>query len=244
MENASKALLIAGGMLIALLIIGALVLMFNQIGDYEKGKQGVEKNSQIAEFNMDFVRYTDDKGISGADVVSLINKVNDYNNKANKGGVNNSVDYNVKMSITVSGLTEFNKKYAYDKENDKDSLFTDDSYRFDESNTENALKKVLKDFENFVKNEHELGIENLKKLSSIYDSSKTEQENITNIKEKLLEINSVSYINWNGKSSPTLDTIKKYRQYSEFKSSTFKISEEPHYADNGQIQHLFFKFVK
>ena len=36
MENASKALLMAGGMLIALLVIGALLLAFNQIGDYEK----------------------------------------------------------------------------------------------------------------------------------------------------------------------------------------------------------------
>ena len=43
MENASKALLMAGGILISLLVIGALVLMFNQIGDYEKGNQGIKK---------------------------------------------------------------------------------------------------------------------------------------------------------------------------------------------------------
>ena len=111
MENASKALLIAGGMLIALLIIGALVLRFNQIGDYDKGLHSIEKISQIAEFNMDFERYIDDQGITGADVISLINKVNDYNNKAKKGGVINSIDYSIKMSITISLDTK--EKYVF-----------------------------------------------------------------------------------------------------------------------------------
>ena len=54
MENASKALTIAGGILIGLLVIGALILMFNQIGDYEKAQSKVDKNSQLAEFNNDY----------------------------------------------------------------------------------------------------------------------------------------------------------------------------------------------
>lgn len=114
MENASKALLMAGGMLIALLVIGALVLMFNQIGDYEKGNQGIKKTSEIAEFNMDFERYLDDKGITGADVISLINKISDYNNKAKKGGVTNSIDYSVKMSITISDIKGLDTKEKYE----------------------------------------------------------------------------------------------------------------------------------
>lgn len=102
MENASKALVMAGGMLIALLVIGALVLMFNQIGDYEKGQHGIKKTTYIVEFNRDFERYLDDNEIIGADVISLINKVIDYNNKAKNGAVNNSIDSNIRMSITIS----------------------------------------------------------------------------------------------------------------------------------------------
>lgn len=125
MENASKALLMAGGMLIALLVIGALVLMFNQIGDYEKGNQSIKKTSEIAEFNMEFERYLDDKGITGADVISLVNKVNDYNNKAKKGGINNSIDYNIKMSITISdiqGLLNTEEKYVVFNANNIDNI--------------------------------------------------------------------------------------------------------------------------
>ena len=36
MENASKALIMAGSVLIALMIIGALLLMFNSISNYQQ----------------------------------------------------------------------------------------------------------------------------------------------------------------------------------------------------------------
>ena len=104
MENASKALLIAGGMLIALLIIGALVLMFNQIGDYEKGQQGIEKTSEIAEFNKDFVRYTDGN-IKGVDIISLANKVINFNSK---DGISNSIDHNYKITLKIN-VKNFNE---------------------------------------------------------------------------------------------------------------------------------------
>lgn len=238
MENASKALLMAGGLLIALLIIGALMLMFNQIGDYEKAQTVNEKNSQLAQFNTDFERYTDDNGIKGTDVISLINKVINYNAKAKNGGTTNSVNYNIKMSVTVSGLKNFNKKYAYDKEKDSDSLFTQDEYVFTNSN---ELKKIL---DSFSVAESNISIEKLKILSSVYDSSKNKSENIANIKEKLVEIDSNKYSSWNGTTpTPTLDTIKKYRQYSEFKTSTFVISKDSVYED-GQIKDLYFKFSK
>ena len=57
MENASKALLMAGGILTALLVIGALILMFNQLGIYQKSNSQAEKNSQIAAFNRKFEKY-------------------------------------------------------------------------------------------------------------------------------------------------------------------------------------------
>ena len=241
MENASKALVMAGGILIAILVIGALLLMINQIGSYEKAQTSNVKDSQLAQFNYDFERYTDDNGITGVDIVSLINKVNDYNKRALEGGTTNSINYDIKMSIEITGFNEFNKTYAYDKERDTDSLFPKYSYTFDENNVNNELKKLLNDFS---VDEGNIGIEQLRKLSSIYDASKSKDKNIESIKEKLVEINSSRYSEWNGTSpTPTLDSIKKYRQYSEFKSATFIISEEPYY-NNGQIQKLYFKFDK
>lgn len=240
MENASKALTIAGGILIGLLVIGALILMFNQIGDYEKAQSKNDKNSQLAEFNNDYERYLDDKGINGTDVISLINKVMDYNKKAAKGGVANSVNYDIKMSITVSGLTSFNRKYAYDRENDSDSLFTSDSFSFNQSSTNNSLKKVLDDFSNA---ENNFSPDEMKILSNIYNPNVSVNDNKNNIKAKLIELKGTKYNNWTGTTSPTLNAIKKYRQYSEFKSSTFVQAQDTEYQD-GQIKNIYLKFSK
>lgn len=238
MENASKALLMAGGILIALMIIGALVLMVNQIGSYQKSQQDMKENSQLAKFNLDFEKYIDDKGIKGTDIVSLINKIIDYNAKAANGGTNNSVDYSIKMSITVKGLTEFNQKYAYNNQSDNNSLFPMDIYTLDNTSKNNEIKTIL---ENFAACEKSIGIEKMKQLSAIYDPTKNENTNKNDIKNKLIEINS-AYQNWNGRD-PDMVTIKKYRQYSEFKSSTFVISQSPKY-EKGQIKDLYFKFDK
>ena len=51
MENASKALVMAGGILIALLVVGALMLMINQVSYYQKSESTSEKAQQQAEFN-------------------------------------------------------------------------------------------------------------------------------------------------------------------------------------------------
>ena len=244
MENASKALLMAGGILIALLVIGALVLMFNQIGEYNRVQDVNKKSSQIAEFNLDFERYLDDKGITGADVVSLINKVVDYNVKAQNGGVENSVDYNIKLSITISNLDggegSFNKKYAYSNENNK--IFKAPSYTI--GNDYNKLSNQLKADLDTAREIEDKGIskDQLKQLSGIYDKS-DKTVSIQKIHNKLMEIDYNRFKDWNVDSFPTLDAIIKYRQYWEFKTSKFVPVGSPVYQ-NGQITHMEVKFDK
>ena len=113
MENASKALLMAGGILIALLVIGSVLLMFNQIGNYRKANTDSEKSAQLANFNKDFVRYADGEQIKGVDVISLANKIVDYNQKK---GVANSVDYDKKITLKInlapSASSNFITKYG------------------------------------------------------------------------------------------------------------------------------------
>lgn len=241
MENASKALMMAGGILIALLVIGALLLMINRLGIYSRSQDDDKKYTQLSDFNRDFERYCDDKGINGTDIISLINKVNNYNSKANEDGVINSVDYSIKMELKVTGLDRFNDNYA---NSESDKLFRNDDLeiKVTSGNTiNNRVRDILDTIKEAAKAERDLGIGNLKKLSAIYDFSKNDDENKNAIKNKLKEIDRNKYSTWNG-NNPSLDTIKKYRQYSEFKSSTFKIAEEPQYK-NGQIYKLHFKFV-
>lgn len=230
MENASKALIMAGGILIAILVIGALMLMFNQIGSYEKAQTSNVKNSQLAQFNMDFERYTDDNGITGADLVSLANKIIDYNKKT---GVSNSVNYDIKMSLEVSNMEKFRELFGYSK--DADALFKKDKYTIDISNNSNDLKKALDTFNNA-----DIGL--LNKVSNFYNKDeKSESEN--KIKEVLMGINKGKYSSWCFSSTiePTELQIQNYKEYSEFKASKFVISRNSVYKD-GQIQNLYFKY--
>ena len=108
MENASKALVMAGGILIALLVIGALLLMFNQVSDYQRSGTDLEKDQQLTDFNKEFTQFTYGD-IKGYELISLVNKVIDYNGKS---GTANSVDYSLKITVKIENLQGFASKYG------------------------------------------------------------------------------------------------------------------------------------
>ena len=80
MENASKALLMAGGILIALLVIGTLVLMFTELGDFQNSQNDVEKEAQIAKFNNQYMPYEKDN-LTIMELKTVYNKVKSHNSK-------------------------------------------------------------------------------------------------------------------------------------------------------------------
>lgn len=232
MENASKALLMAGGILIALLVIGALLLMVNQIGVYQQSKNSSEKNTQLAKFNMDFERYLDDKGISGSDIVTLANKIIDYNSKAGTTNeASNSVDYNIKMTLTVK-MTGFKNKYGYNN----GGVFSDGNYIVNNNN--GNLKTIIDTYNSmFSGNNKKL----ITQLTDVYDRNANRQDNINNVKKVLVENKGSAYESWNGTTNPTIEQIKNYKEYTEFRTSTYIIEKDPEY-ENGQIKNLYFKW--
>jgi len=101
MENASYALRIAGGILIGVLVLSLLVAFYNNMRGYEKAKETEEYTQQVAEFNKQFAVYV--KNLYGSDVLSLANKIIDYNRKeTDKGYANLSVKMTVKSNLTVN----------------------------------------------------------------------------------------------------------------------------------------------
>lgn len=106
MENASKALIMAGSILIALMIIGALVLMVNNLSSYQKvGEQNV-REAQVVEFNNQFETYLR-KNVRGSDMISLMNRIVDYNSRK----TDTSEEKFQKMSIEITGINVDPLKY-------------------------------------------------------------------------------------------------------------------------------------
>lgn len=114
MENASKALIMAGGVLISLIIIALLVFFFNNLSNLQNTKLTSEEVEQAAEFNKQYDVYA--RNVYGSELLSIANKIIDYNKREsdNKGYqkieleviINNDIDskYFKKGTYTNSGL--------------------------------------------------------------------------------------------------------------------------------------------
>ena len=79
MENASKALLIAGGVLLAMMILAMLVYVSTSITDFSEAQDRDALTKQLSEFNKGFEAYNK-KIMYGVDVISVVNKAINYNN--------------------------------------------------------------------------------------------------------------------------------------------------------------------
>ena len=79
MENASKALMFAGTILITLMVISAVVFMYRDLTSVKRQESENQKVEEISEFNKSFESY--EKDLKGAQIFSLANKITDYNTK-------------------------------------------------------------------------------------------------------------------------------------------------------------------
>lgn len=94
MENATKALLIGGGILIAMLVIGVGVLIFNNYGEASLTYEQTLQATEIQKFNVNFMQFEGREDISIHEIVTLANFVKQYNNK---------VEENIKVKVLISG---------------------------------------------------------------------------------------------------------------------------------------------
>lgn len=78
MENSSKALLIAGGILIALIILSAFLIMHARLNSFSKRQETLKQQEQIEKFNAQYEAFNK-KIMYGVDVITLTNKVNQNN---------------------------------------------------------------------------------------------------------------------------------------------------------------------
>ena len=79
-ENIGRALLIAAGMLIAVMILSMLVLGYNEISNFYNEQSEATRIEQVTEFNNQFLNYQRDN-LRGTEVLTLVNKVIDYNER-------------------------------------------------------------------------------------------------------------------------------------------------------------------
>ena len=99
MENASKALIMAGGVLISLMVIGLLVMFFNNLSDLQKIEQSGEEVEQTAEFNKQYDVYA--RNVYGSELLSIANKIDDYNKRESENKGYTKIELEVQISYDM-----------------------------------------------------------------------------------------------------------------------------------------------
>ena len=257
MENASKALIMAGSVLIALMIIGALLLMFNSLSNYQEVGTQDTMESQVLEFNKQYETFNR-KNVRGSDLYSLFNKVVDYNRRKSTEGTGKdqgqylayepitiTIDLDGKKSLFYAPTSSSTDTYSH--------LITMDGYK--QSSTVNDFENQIEDtIENL---EETYGSASLTSLAAavtkiFIPNSSTEAEK----KEAIANFNSVSkkksVSSWNEikEGSTIRKHVYQYYEYVQFKRARFNCEANRYSNTNikynqetGRIVEINFKFT-
>ena len=124
--------------------------------------------------------------------------------------------------MAPSNSSNFIKKYGT---NGKSELFNKKT-KWVVTNSDTQLVSIVKKYADL---ESKYTLNTMSKLSANYDSIANGDKTASQVAGKTVNV--------------TVEDIRKYREYSEFKSSTFTSKENPKY-DEGQVVELSFEFVK
>ena len=83
MENAAKALFIAAGVLLAILLLTLFRYLSSQMSDSVKDIYDLLDQSDVAEFNQQFIAYEGRSNLTIQDVVTIVNLAKDANKAQN-----------------------------------------------------------------------------------------------------------------------------------------------------------------
>lgn len=138
MENSSKALYIAGSVLMAVIVVSFLIYSFNNMGILQKAQDTIEYEEEISKFNLQYEAF-DKRLMYGVDVISCINKAVSNNDKYVKSKVAGNEALVQVCVYLKDGLKESYQVY-YINNKGKEALVYD--------NNDNFSKNVKNDFKN------------------------------------------------------------------------------------------------
>ena len=231
MENATKALLIAGSVFLALLVISALMLVLNSINDYQYGKEKDTLTKQTVEFNNLYLSYNRTK-VRGTDMVSLMNRVIDYNIRTSQEGF-------TEMHITIN-MNGKNSQLSYDNVN---RLVTENSYTettisniVGAPNSQNGIRTIETKYGDGYANNLQAEISNIESIRN--NTSLTTNEKIEQFDQEQLLPKSVK--EYGGIEQVYQDALKYY-EYVQFKRSYFDCTKTEYDKNTGRIINMEFK---
>lgn len=117
MENASKALIMAGEIVIAVLVIGLFVYINVIFGSFSSNMNEKIASTKVIQFNNNFYKYAGRPNINTGEIASVINfaKQNNDSNNLSRTNSENSIYY---VDVTINGKSFFNNNAYISKDSD------------------------------------------------------------------------------------------------------------------------------
>ena len=274
MENASKALIMAGGLLIAILLVSLLLYAWSMMSKYQASKNEIKNIEDVAKFNEQFTNYDRDD-VEGYEIISLANRVADYNNKySSASDSKNDIKYNP-ITITIKiGNSQTIKDYFTRDDNirffkDQNGILT----TIIQSKVYNQIEELIEkagDMASIYGGEEALSsitknIQSIFRTNAELDQLVNSQKNIT---KQGLKVESIKKFNALLKNSTlalpyddahvdssynTLMTntnyyenAYKYYEYKQFKRAVFKCNNVTYDTakGTGRVTSMEFEFTK
>ena len=226
MENASKALIMAGSVLMAILVIGLLVFGYQSLSSLEQSKENAKGDLKAEQYMERFEQF--DRTLYGSELLSLANLLEDYNNT-------DDVKYDGYSEMIIEVYTTGITSTTYFKEG-KDNItkILEDKNNIEEKISEYEVKNS--DYNNkSVKYYSEKSNRQIAEEFGIDVPGTTPDYDIA---EKYLEINT--------KTNQLLDNIQNYKSlttiYNEFRiGKKFECKEIDYDDNNGRITYMYFE---
>lgn len=260
MENASKALIMAGSVLIAIVIIGALVLMFNNLNNYQQVNTQGDRDAQVIEFNNQYETYNR-KNVRGSDLYSLLNRVVDYNRRKSEVGTvgKDQGQYLAYEPMTIRYTLDGKQKdLTFDGTN---RIFTSEYQNFilEKANTnqfETQVKNKVNGVMDIAKNEK--AMQNLASgISNLFDKSANDEKGIlsaislwnANVKNNKIDTEDKKFEELANLYKTTINTVANkekvytYYEFMQFKRARFDCTDVKYNNGTGRITEMSFKFT-
>ena len=109
MENASKALIMAGGILLAMMILALIIYVTSSMTSMQEAQEIKLAAQQLQEFNNSYLIYNKTR-MYGTDIISVTNKADEHNRRLDVS------EEEYKINIIIKDKTGRNMSISYESE--------------------------------------------------------------------------------------------------------------------------------
>ena len=230
MENATKALQMAASVLFAMMIIGLITFSFAKVEEAQAKRQDEIKTQQMLDFNKQYGFYEVGENYYGAELLSCINLMEDYNNRIAQDIADTGYQ---KVTLKIKITNEYDVDYCkYLNKKFTTNLFDDNT------------KSDLDDFKKvYNKLQEELSKAASKKISSSSSKGKVQSNTVSywaSLRDNVL----TEYFDDNDLNKLKLE-IEKYEglltEQTDFSRTRFKCTDIEYDPNNNRIVLMKFR---